>query len=215
MNFKEAYEEMLKGKKVRRPGFVNPWYIEQDKIVIKLKSGKVLEVPLNTVTIVDMNSNDWEVVEENKESKVWKPEKDGHYYYDNDGRTYQSSYCEDSIDKCRLEFGNCFKTQEEAKHMVEKLRVIKELGDFALENNEEEIDWENRGEANYLITYNYACKELEIAYYYYTQYIPFNIYFTSREVARKAIETIGEDRIKKYYFDIEEELGGQNDKKMC
>ena len=58
MNFKEAYKEMLKGKKVRRPGFVNPWYIEQDKIVIKLKSGKVLEVPLNTVTIVDMNSND-------------------------------------------------------------------------------------------------------------------------------------------------------------
>lgn len=66
MNFKEAYKEMLKGKKVRRPGFVNPWYIEQDKIVIKLKSGKVLEVPLNIVTIIDMDSNDWEVAEKVK-----------------------------------------------------------------------------------------------------------------------------------------------------
>lgn len=202
MTFKEAYKEMLKGQKVRRPGFVNPWYIEQDKIVIKLKSGKVLEVPLNTVTIIDMNSNDWEVVEENKESKVWKPEKNGHYYY-NDGRTYQSSYCEDSIDKCRLEFGNCFKTKEEAEHMAEKLRVIKELGDFALENNEEEIDWNNLSQKKYVIIYDPENQNVDVYCYWRTQYIPFNIHFTSEKIAQKAIETIGVDRIKKYYFDIE------------
>lgn len=32
----------------------------------------------------------------------------------------------------------------------------------------------------------------------------FNIYFTSLEIAQEAIKTIGEDRIKKYYFDIED-----------
>ena len=36
-------------------------------------------------------------------------------------------------------------------------------------------------------------------------YIPFNIYFTSEEIAEKAIETIGEDRIKKYYFGVNED----------
>ena len=202
MNFREAYKEMLKGKKVRRHAWKGYWFIEDNKIKIHLKDGNTIFDNFTQETITNTLQEDWEVVEE---SKVWKPEKDGHYYYyDNDGRTYQSSYCEDSIDKRRLEFGNCFKAQEEAKHMAEKLRVIKELRDFALENNEEEIDWENRGEANYLITYNYARKELEIAYYYYTQYIPFNIYFTSKEIAQKAIKTIGEYRIKKYYFDIEE-----------
>ena len=205
MNFKEAYKEMLKGQKVRRPGFVNPWYIEQDKIVIKLKSGKVLEVPLNTVTIVDMNSNDWEVAEENKESKVWKPEKDGHYYYyDNDGRTYQSSYCEDAIDKGRLEFGNYFKTQEEAKHMAEKLKVINELKNFALENNNEKIDWRDKCIGKYFITYDFYDEEISIASYTFRNFLPFAIYFTSKEIAQKAIEKIGEYRIKKYYFDIEE-----------
>ena len=204
MNFKEAYKEILKGKKVRRPGFVNPWYIEQDRIVIKLKSGKVLEVPLNTVTIVDMNSNDWEVVEENKESKVWKPEKDGHYCYYNDmGHVYESCYDGDSTDKNRLEFGNCFKTKEEASHMIEKLKVINELKNFALENNEEEIDWKNYAQ-KYTMIYDYSCQEIRIDYWNYMQFIPFNIYFTSREIAQKAIKTIGEDRIKKYYFDVEE-----------
>ena len=179
MNFREAYKEMLKGKKVRRHAWKGYWFIEDNKIKIHLKDGNTIFDNFTQETITNTLQEDWEVVEE---SKVWKPEKDGHYYYyDNDGRTYQSSYCEDSIDKRRLEFGNCFKTQEEAKHMAEKLRVIKELRDFALENNAEEIDWKNRGEANYLITYNYARKELEIAYYYYTQYIPFNIYFTSKE----------------------------------
>ncbi len=39
----------------------------------------------------------------------------------------------------------------------------------------------------------------------YFKVVPFNVYFTSSEVANKAIETIGEDRIKKYYFDVEDE----------
>ena len=205
MNFKEAYKEMLKGKKVRRPGFVNPWYIEQDRIVIKLKLEKVLEVPLNTVTIVDMNSNDWEVVEENKESKVWKPEKDGHYcYYNDTGHVYESCYDGDSTDKNRLEFGNCFKTKEEAEHMVEKLKVINELKKFALENNEAEIDWNNLSQKKYVIIYDPENQNVDVYCYWRTQYIPFNIHFTSEKIAQKAIETIGEDRIRKYYFDVEE-----------
>ena len=202
MNFKEAYKEMLKGQKVRRPGFVNPWYIEQDRIVIKLKSGKVLEVPLNIVTIIDMDSNDWEVAEK---SKIWKLEKGRHYYYyDNDGRTYESSYCEDSIDKRRLEFGNCFKTRKEASHMIEKLKVINELKKFALENNEEEIDWKNLKQVKWTIAYHHISKELELIDWHNTQFSSSDIYFTSKGIAQKAVETIGEDRIRRYYFDVEE-----------
>ena len=205
MTFKEAYKEMLKGKKVRRPGFVNPWYIEQDKIVIKLKSGKVLEVPLNTVTIVDMNSNDWEVVEENKESKVWKPEKDGHYcYYNDTGHVYESCYDGDSTDKNRLEFGNCFKTKEEASHMIEKLKVINELKNFALENNDKDVDWRDKCTTKYFISYDFDDEKIQFVGYTFRNFLPFEIYFTSREIARKAIKKIGEYRIKKYYFDIEE-----------
>lgn len=201
MNFREAYKEMLKGKKVRRHAWKGYWFIEDNKIKIHLKDGNTIFDNFTQETITNTLQEDWEVVEE---SKVWKPEKDGHYYYyDNDGRTYQSSYCEDSIDKRRLEFGNCFKTKEEASHMIEKLKVINELKKFALENNEEEIDWKNYAQ-KYTMIYDYSCQEIRIDYWNYMQFIPFNIYFTSEEIARKAIKTIGEDRIKKYYFDIGE-----------
>ena len=202
MNFKEAYKEMLKGKKVRRHAWKGYWFIEDNKIKIHLKDGNTIFDNFTQETITNTLQEDWEVVEE---SKVWKPEKDGHYYYyDNDGRTYQSSYCEDSIDKRRLEFGNCFKTQEEAKHMAEKLRVIKELRDFALENNAEEIDWRDKCTTKYFISYDFDDKKIQFVGYTFRNFLPFEIYFTSKEIAQKAIKTIGADRIKKYYFDIEE-----------
>lgn len=202
MTFKEAYKEMLKGKKVRRHAWKGYWFIEDNKIKIHLKDGNTIFDNFTQETITNTLQEDWEVVEE---SKVWKPEKDGHYYYyDNDGRTYQSSYCEDSIDKRRLEFGNCFKTQEEAKHMAEKLRVIKELRDFALENNNEKIDWRDKCIGKYFITYDFYDEEISVASYTFRNFLPFEIYFTSKEIAQKAIKTIGADRIRKYYFDIEE-----------
>ena len=42
-----------------------------------------------------------------------------------------------------------------------------------------------------------------VDYFSCTRTNPFNIYFTSFKVAKKAIEAVGEDRIKKYYFDVE------------
>ena len=202
MNFREAYKEMLKGKKVRRHAWKGYWFIEDNKIKIHLKDGNTIFDNFTQETITNTLQEDWEVVEE---SKVWKPEKDGHYYYyDNDGRTYQSSYCEDSIDKRRLEFGNCFKTQEEAKHMAEKLKVINELKNFALENNNEKIDWRDKCIGKYFITYDFYDEEISVASYTFRNFLPFEIYFTSKEIAQKAIKTIGADRIKKYYFDIAE-----------
>ena len=202
MNFREAYKEMLKGKKVRRHAWKGYWFIEDNKIKIHLKDGNTIFDNFTQETITNTLQEDWEVVEE---SKVWKPEKDGHYYYyDNDGRTYQSSYCEDSIDKRRFEFGNCFKTQEEAKHMAEKLKVINELKNFALENNNEKIDWRDKCIGKYFITYDFYDEEISVASYTFRNFLPFEIYFTSKEIAQKAIKTIGADRIKKYYFDIKE-----------
>ena len=200
MNFKEAYEEMLKGKKIKRPGFDGYWYIEQSNI-LKLELGEVVEVPFNTWTMIHMSSNDWEVVEENK---VWKP-KEGEKYFtiDYDGTILNLVVRENVTDYDEINLGNCFKTKKEAEHMAEKLKVINELKNFALENNEKEINWKNDTQ-KYAVLYDYLCQKIKIDYWNYMRHIPFNIYFTSREIAQKAIEAIGEDRIKKYYFDVEE-----------
>ena len=86
--------------------------------------------------------------------------------------------------------------------MVEKLKVIKELRDFALEHNDEEIDWVDNEQDKWELSYKDSNVEPICNNYYRAQ--AFNIYFTSLEIAKEAIKTVGEDRIKKYYFDIED-----------
>ena len=202
MNFKEAYEQMLKGKKVRRPGWKGYWWIEDDKVFAKNNSWDAPQKRFSQVDIAHTAADDWEIVEE---SKAWKPkEKELYFYYDSEGLIYESISSGGSIDKNRLEFGNCFKTRKEAEHMAEKLKVINELKNFALENNAEEIDWKNLKQVKWAIAYSRMYKNLELNDWRNTQFSSSNIYFTSREIAQKAIETIGEDRIKKYYFDVED-----------
>ena len=202
MNFKEAYKEMLKGKKVRRPGWGGYWFIKDNKIKIRLKDGNIKFNAFTQETITNTLAEDWKVV---KESKAWEPkEREPYYYVDSNGEVLGDCNSNHRVDKDRICLGNCFKTKEEADHMVEKLKVINELKNFALENNEEEIDWNNLSQRKYVIIYDPEDQNVDVYCYWRTQYIPFNIHFTSEKIAQKAIETIGVDRIKKYYFDVDE-----------
>lgn len=134
--------------------------------------------------------------------KVWKPECDKNYWIINGSRIINSSWDNDNVDYRRYEIGNCFKTEKEAKFALEKLKVEAELRRFAEENNECEIDWTDRKQNKWLICYNYDSKNIDTGYddTLRTHYI----YFSSKEIAKQAIKHIGEERLKKYYFRIED-----------
>lgn len=134
--------------------------------------------------------------------KVWKPECNKNYWIINGCRVVNSSWDNDNVDYRRYEIGNCFKTEKEAKFALEKLKVEAELRRFAEENNECEIDWTDRKQNKWLICYNYDSKNIDTGYdnTLRTHYI----YFSSKEIAKQAIKHIGEERLKKYYFRIEE-----------
>ena len=204
MNFKEAYEEMREGKKVRRKDWLGYWFIEDEKVKIYLKDGNIKFNNFTQETIANTLADDWEVVEEPK-SKDWKPKKgDTYYYIGSVGSIFNYDYREDISDEAHLNIGNYFKTKEDAKHMVEKFKVIRELQKFANENNEKEIDWKNKTQCKYKIFYDAEDEELYVDYAVYCKREPLNIYFTSSKIAKRAIEAVGEDRIKKYYFNVEE-----------
>lgn len=206
MNFKEAYEKMREGKKIKRPDWKGYWFIDSkdNKFKIKLAGGEIKENKFTQETIKNTAANDWEIVEEPK-SKVYKPKPQEMYYFlAGDGTPTADHNLDDGNVEKFISIGNCFETGKEAKHMVEKLKVIKELRDFALENNNEKIDWRDKCIGKYFITYDFYDEEISVASYTFRNFLPFEIYFTSKEIAQKAIETIGADRIRKYYFDIEE-----------
>lgn len=197
MDFKEAYQKMLEGKKVKRKSWEDWQYYK----LIGDNMYYANKLIASNITVEDSLADDWEVVGEKTKIKVWEPSLGDLYYYINsNGDIKLSYYNTKSIDKRCI--GNFFKTDEEADHMVEKLKVIKELQDFAIENRDEEIDWYDKEQDKWEISYKDSNVEPICNNYYRAQ--TFNIYFTSLEIAKEAIKTVGEDRIKKYYFDIED-----------
>lgn len=200
MNFKEAYEKMREGKKVKRKG--RSMCCVYDSKENKFCTGD--GIAITGIAFEAALADDWEIVEEPK-SKVYKPKPQEMYYFlAGDGTPTAKHNLDDGNVEKFISIGNCFKTGEETKHMVEKLKVIKELRDFALENNDKNVDWRDKCTTKYFISYDFYDEKVQSVDYTFRKLLPFEIYFTSREIARKAIKKIGEYRIKKYYFDIED-----------
>ena len=133
------------------------------------------------------------------DKKVFKPNKLGEKYYSisTNGEIDQYYFYNDNVNKEIIDFGNYFKTQEEAERKRFEIRLHRQLELFALENNENEIDWNNTDKNKYYIYYNYDdnCLDVEDIY----DYRDFGqVYFTSEEIAEKAIETFKYDLIR--YF---------------
>ena len=199
MNLKEAYEKMREGKKVKRKGRSMCCFYDSNENKFCTGDG----VPITGIAFEAALAEDWEIVEEKK--KYWTPkEKEKYFYIEDCMGVSDDRNVQAPIDYCRFNIGNFFKTKIEAEHILEKLKVIHELQKFAYENNEEEIDWKNFNQCKYYLVYDTKDEELYVDYAVYCKREPFNIYFTSSKIAKRAIEEIGEDRIKKYYFNVED-----------
>lgn len=200
MNFKEAYQKMLEGKKVKRKGWEDWQYYK----LIGDNMYYANKLIASNITVENALADDWEIVGETK-SKVWKPKKGDKYFFISSGlEVVKFNNQEDSVDKKVINSGNYFKTKEEAQHMVEKLKVIKELQDFAIENRDEEISWDEDSRYKFSIYFDYKWKMIRISWATVAHDSPFNIYFASEKAIHDAIDSIGEDRIKKYYFDVKD-----------
>lgn len=145
----------------------------------------------------DLLADDWKYIEY-QNSKKWKPENGDRYYFI-DGMNLCNfyTYANDEVDNALLIIGNCFKSEEVAKHMVEKLKIIAKLREFTT------VDFNNNPSKNkFAIYYNSLSKEINITTHEYVRELPFNIYFATKEECQKAINEIGEENLKKYYFDV-------------
>lgn len=200
MKFTEILENLKKGERVTREKWEKPG-CTIDFIVYDQDKGKfLLFYNGNCHSFVfndeDIVAEDWKLYE-GKPTRTWKPEFGEKYYYmTTNGNVGQDTF-NTSFDKYRLSFRNVFKTAEEARKMVEKIKIINQLQELS------NIKFsENKGK--YFIYYNFRENRVLCTETNYTKIIPFEVCFKTREDCQKAIETIGEDNLKKYYFDVED-----------
>ena len=134
-------------------------------------------------------------IERLKNEQEHKPKyKEKYWFISLSNGVLSCLWCDDLIDKTRYELGNVFKTEKEAEFRVWQLKVEAELKLFVRPFVE--------GDYNFQLTYNNLSHNVVVESCKYKQLT--NMYFPSKEIAQKAIDTVGAERIKKYYFGVDE-----------
>lgn len=134
-------------------------------------------------------------VEALKEEEQEFPKRGDEYWFvDSDTEVIASKWFCDVWDQGRLSNGNVFKTKEEAEFAVEKLKVEAELRKFS-----RPFECSRFNHYIFLDTDN-DCLGVDSLSYCQSQG---TIHFESEGKAQKAIESVGEERVKKYIFGVE------------
>ena len=131
-----------------------------------------------------------------KEEREFPKMGDIYWRIDDRGSVDNCMYNNYYTDNHRQAIGNFFKTKEQAEFALEKLKVEAELRKFSRPFK--------YGDWNFEILWNNHENNTELDWsgYVVRQSV---IYFESGEVAEKAIEAVGKERIKKYIFGVEEQ----------
>lgn len=144
----------------------------------------------------EFNDKIAELQKEKESNERWKPEVGKKYYYISDsGEIGCITYTDDNIDEKCYNFYNMFKTKEETEFERERWKVIRELEILA----DDDKEWDGC-HMHYAIKYDGESL-------YGTNFLfdmTHSFYFKSEESAQKAIDIIGEDRLKKYWLGIKE-----------
>ena len=132
-----------------------------------------------------------------KPKTVWDLMKGDRYYFiETNGGVYSCYWLADVNDLCRIEFGNVFLTKEEAEFELERRKceaIMLKYGRRTFKN----------GKHNYFIVIFDKRMIIESAFNLHIYYQG-TIYFDTEELTQKAIDEIGEERLKKYIFRVEE-----------
>lgn len=136
-----------------------------------------------------------------KPESVWDlKEGDEYYYIDYYGeiKSVFNECCDEDLSI--IEIGNAFLTREEAEFEVVRRKCEAILLKYGTR------DIRSLGDINahkYFIVYNNYYHEISISFNQSAN-SQGTIYFESVELAQKAIEEVGEDRLKKYVFNVKE-----------
>ena len=156
---------------------------------------------MNKIIIDDV---EYELIKkEKKEEKNCYPKKNDKFYFVNFRVEVSSDYWVGYPNYKRMfNNGNIFKTKEEAQLEADTRVLIHKLKQFALENNDKEIDWNDEEQKKYQFRYDY----IENKFYAYCSWSSQDTnlpYYTSIDLYKKVIELYG-DEIKRCIYRVEE-----------
>lgn len=174
--------------------------------IFKVQGGNLIDVERDTylgvenISIADLLEMDFEEIKETK--NPYKQARYGDKYYSIfEFRIRSNMDINHEIDNKLFSTANYFNNKEYAKYVAFKETLMRRLDRFAWEHNAKAVDWD-KNVANYCIIFDNHNKDVEIMVAYALQ--SNDVYFTSKEIAEKAIEEFKDDLMKLYTwkFDV-------------
>ena len=145
------------------------------------------------------------IVKESKKKKVWKPKYGDKVYWIYPFSEHGIDYCtfeNNDSDLLAYNMGSIFETKAQAEFELEKRKVEFEIKQYA-ESHNNAIPLLCVEKTRYHIWLDANDKKIKVGFTWclWNQGV---IYFTNEEDCRNCIEQVGEERIKKYIFGVEE-----------
>ena len=158
----------------------------------------------NNITINIENLSDTEremlmkLIDKANTPKMWIPQKNELYWYLSiTGDIVSKEHNQSLSDDWNITTGNYYQTRREAKFALERIKVIHEMK--MLSNGFKPLKPREQG---YVLVYNRHLNQVEIIDICIDTYVYNDIHFETKKIAQQAIDTIGQERLKKYFFCI-------------
>ena len=172
-----------------------------------IKNGDLFDVEMYTylkdacIPVAELIEMEFKEVNEMKNPYTRVDYREKYYNITGDGCITFIEECGHDYDMNMFNIANYFNNKEYTKYISFKEALMRRMDRFAWDYNAKAINWDDNI-AKYYIAFNRYDNELEILVAYGVQ--SNDIYFTSREIAVKALKKFKDDLIKLYTwrFDV-------------
>lgn len=171
-----------------------------DNNIFIVKDGDLINIESNAylrdanISIADLLKMEFEEIKKMK-NPYTRVDDGADYHYISELIVYSYKEDNDETDNKLFSKVNYFNNKEYAEYIAFKETLMRKLDRFAWEHNAKVIDW-NDSTTKYYIAFSNTHNELIIDWSCSHQ--ANNIYFTSKEIAEKAVEKFKDDLIKLY-----------------
>ena len=166
-----------------------------------VKNGDLFDIEMYTylkdesLPLAELLELDFKEVKETK--NPYKQAGYGNKYYSIfESRISLNTDSNHEIDNKLFSTANYFNNKEYAEYIAFKETLTRRMDKFAWEHNAKAMNWDDNWSTKYCIIFSHIDNELIVRGA--SMYMSNNVYFTSHEIAEKAMEEFKDDLIKLY-----------------
>lgn len=175
------------------------YFCEEVNEVFEVAKGNLIPAT-RCFSMAELLKLDFEEIKEIKNPYKRVDIDERYYFVSEGGRVKYFKDLNDNYDDDKFNTLNYFNNKNYAEYVAFKENLMRKMDKFAWEHNARVINWE-RNSKKYYITFDIDIKNLVVCWR--VSYKSNDVFFTSKEIAKKALKEFKDDLIKLYTWEFD------------